>query len=73
MPSSNKIIGTGTLRQVFICLRPRNTIPLHTVYVYTWQFKEATRLRIYNYVKTKCGKTKTSNNFDRSSVYSVEM
>jgi hypothetical protein len=72
MPSSNKIICTGTLRQVFICLRPRNTIPGHTVYVYTWQFKEATRLRIYNYVKTKYGKTKTSNNFNRSSVYSVK-
>ena len=30
-----------------------------------WQFKEATRLRIYNYVKTKCEKKKTRNNFDR--------
>ncbi len=35
-----------------------------------WQFKEASRLRIYNYVKTKCGKTETRNNFYRSSVNS---
>jgi hypothetical protein len=30
-------------------------------------YKEATLLRIYNKVKTKCGKTKTRNDFDRST------
>ncbi len=36
--SSKKFICKGTLRQVFICLRPRTSYPpppLHTVYVYT--------------------------------------
>jgi hypothetical protein len=37
MLSSKKITCKGTLRNVFICLRPRTPYPpaLHTVYVYT--------------------------------------
>ncbi len=35
MWSSKKITCKGTLRQVFICLRPRTPHPLHTVNVYT--------------------------------------
>jgi hypothetical protein len=38
---------------------------------FSWQFKEATRLRIYNYVKTECGKTKTMDNFDTRQHMSV--
>jgi hypothetical protein len=36
MSSSKKITSKLTLRQVFICLRPRTPYPqpLHTVYVY---------------------------------------
>ncbi len=34
------------------------------IFNYYWQFKEATWLRIYNYVKTICGKTKTRDNFN---------
>jgi hypothetical protein len=30
-----KLTYKGTLRQVFICLRPRTTYPLHNVNVYT--------------------------------------
>ncbi len=40
---------------------------------YLWQFKEATRLRIYNYVKTKCGETKTRDNFDTRQHMSVTL
>jgi hypothetical protein len=33
---SKKLTSNGTLRQVFICLRPRTPYPpLHTEYVYT--------------------------------------
>ncbi len=32
-----------------------------------WEFKETTRLPFYNYVKTKCEKTKTRNNYERSA------
>jgi hypothetical protein len=38
MSSSKKLTCKGTLRQVFVCLRPRTPYrppPLHTVYVYT--------------------------------------
>ncbi len=37
MPSSEKLTCKVTLRQVFICLRPR-TPPLHTLYLCTIYF-----------------------------------
>jgi hypothetical protein len=35
MLSSKKLTNKETLRQMFICLRPRTPFPQYTVYVYT--------------------------------------
>jgi hypothetical protein len=51
--------------------RLKHIIPTVTINILLWQFKEATRLRIYNYVKTECGKTKTRDNFDTRQHMSV--
>jgi hypothetical protein len=37
-----------------LLVQANNFFP-QSLIIYAWQFKEATRLRIYNYVKTECG------------------
>jgi hypothetical protein len=47
MSSSKKLTSEGTLRQVFICLKPRILCPPHTLYSciqYTYSHREGEEL-----------------------------
>jgi|LakMenE01Jun11ns_1017448.scaffolds.fasta_scaffold9327076_1 hypothetical protein len=59
-----KITRYAHTTRIVVQIFEKITRYIHTTKIFVWQFKEATRLRIYNYAKTKCGKTKTRDNFD---------